>query len=120
MPYRLPALLYKDGILVALRHRGALARSRNLPFYAGTAAAYGLSREEALQLVTSNPAKILGVSDYLGTIEKGKWATFVVSEGDLLDMSTNSVTKAFINGMDVAIEGKQQVLNQRYFDKYSK
>mgnify|MGYP002629005851 CR=1 FL=1 len=120
MPYRLPALLYKEGILVALRHRGALARSRNLPFYAGTAAAYGLSREEALQLVTSNPAKILGVSDYLGTIEKGKWATFVVSEGDLLDMSTNRVTKAFINGMDVAIEGKQQVLNQRYFDKYSK
>jgi imidazolonepropionase-like amidohydrolase len=119
-PYRLPGLLQEAGVKVALRHSGMLARGRNLPFYAGTVAAYGVSEEEALAMVSSNTADILGVGDKLGTLEQGKDATLIISSGNILDMSTSIVEKAFIQGRDVEIEGKQQVLYERYMEKYSK
>ncbi len=117
-PYRLPGLLADEGIKVSLRHSGMLSRGRNLPFYAGTAVAYGVDREEALKMITLNTAEILGVDDILGTIEEGKDATLVISEGDILDMRTSMITEAFIQGRNVIIEGKQQVLFERFKEKY--
>ncbi|NNE32325.1 MAG: amidohydrolase family protein, partial [Winogradskyella sp.] len=69
--------LVDAGVLVALEPSGQMERmnSRNLPFYAGTTVAYGLSKEQALQLITSNAAKILGINDMYGTLETGKSAT---------------------------------------------
>jgi imidazolonepropionase-like amidohydrolase len=119
-PYQLPALLTEAGVKVSLRHDGMLSRGRNLPFYAGTAAAYGAGKEEALKMITSNAADILGVGDRLGTIEKGKDATLLLVEGDLLDMRGSVITNAFIQGRDVQVDGKQQVLYERYKEKYSK
>ncbi len=119
MPFKLPALMVKKGIMVGLIHDdGDVQSSRNLAFYAGTAAAYGLEKEEALKLVTSNPAKILGIDKTTGTLEQGKDANIVVSEGDLLDMRTNKLEYAFILGRAVTLEGKQQMLYERYKEKY--
>ena len=117
-PFRLPGMLQNEGILVALRHDGMLSRGRNLPFYAGTAAGYGLDREEALKMITSNSAQILGISNQVGSIEVGKDASLFICEGDVLDMRSSIITRAFIQGRDVIIEGKQQELFNRYREKY--
>lgn len=119
LPHKLPALLTKAGVKVALSHTGMVARSRNLPFYAGTAAAFGLSKEEALQLITKNPAEILGIDELVGTLEEGKRATFFVSKGDALDMMSNELSHAFIDGKHVVLDNEQQMLFKRYSDKYS-
>lgn len=118
-PYELPSLLHKEGIMVGLTHTGMLGRSRNLPFYAGTAAIYGISKEDALKMITSNTAKILGIDNVTGTLEKGKDANLLLVDGDLLDMRSSIIQKAFIQGRDVIIDHKQQVLNERYKEKYS-
>ena len=119
-PFQLPGLLTNAGVQVSLYHSGMIARGRNLPYYAGTAAAYGMDKEEALKMVTSNTAKILGVDDRMGTLEVGKDATLLLVEGDLLDMRSSIILKAFIQGRDVILEGKQQVLYERFMEKYSK
>jgi imidazolonepropionase-like amidohydrolase len=84
MPYKLPHLLTQAGVMVALMDDGALHGSRNLGFYAGTAAAYGMSKEDALKTITSNTAKALGIDSRVGTLEVGKDATLFVSNGDAL------------------------------------
>jgi len=118
-PYELPSMLHKEGIMVGLTHSGMLGRSRNLPFYAGTAAIYGIDKEDALKMITSNTAKILGIDNVTGTLEKGKDANLLLVDGDLLDMRSSIIQKAFIQGRDVIIDHKQQVLNDRYKEKYS-
>lgn len=118
LPYRLPAMLVEEGLTVGLTYP-SLMNARNLPFIAGTAAAYGLDPERALQMITLSNAEILGIDDRLGSLEAGKDATFFVSTGDALDMRTNNVTHAFINGRETTIEGTQQELFQRFSDKYS-
>ncbi len=117
-PYKAPAILHKAGVKVALAYSDP-TRARNLPFLAGTAAAYGLSKEEALQLVTSHPAQILGIGEKVGTLEKGKQATLVVSEGDLLDMRTSQVSMAFIQGKKIDLNDKHKALYNHFQKKYN-
>jgi imidazolonepropionase-like amidohydrolase len=117
-PYKLPSQLFEAGLTVSLSHRGMLAHGRNLPFFAGTAAAYGLDKEEALKMITSNTAKLLGIDDRLGTLMIGKDATLFVSEGDALDFRTNILSHAFISGKQVTLNNKQQELYQRFSKKY--
>ena len=119
-PYKLAGILHNKGVLVALESSGGMERmnTRNLPFYAGTAGAYGLGKEEALKLITSNTAKILGIDDMVGTLEKGKVATLFISEGDALDMRGNILTHAFIQGREVSLETHQTELYERYKEKY--
>jgi imidazolonepropionase-like amidohydrolase len=119
--YRLPYLLQKDSILFCLQMEGDMEamQSRNLPFNAGSAVAYGLSKEQALMSVTLNPAKILGVDKTLGTIEEGKLASLVISEGDLLDMKTNAVFLAYIAGKPVNLVNRQTELYLKYKNKYN-
>jgi len=118
LPYKLPYLLHEKGILVGLTYRDELQSSRNLPFFAGTAAAYGLSSEEALEMVTSNTARILGIESLTGTLEAGKDANIIISSGDVLDMRSNQIEKAFIRGRKLNLEGKQQELYERFKRKY--
>jgi imidazolonepropionase-like amidohydrolase len=94
-------------------------QTRNLPFLAGTCAAYGLDKEQALQLITSNTAKILGIDATCGTLEQGKDATLFISEGDALDMRTNKLTHAFIQGRTINLETHQSDLNKKYKEKYN-
>ncbi|MCW3117138.1 MAG: Amidohydrolase 3 [Chitinophagaceae bacterium] len=117
-PFKTPAVLQKAGVLFALNDEDETTRYRNLSFNAGTAAAYGLTREEALSAITLNAAKILGIDDRTGSIEPGKDANIVVCEGDILDMRSSIVTDAFIQGRKVSLENKQTQLYERYKHKY--
>lgn len=119
-PYRAAKILADAGILVGLGMEGEMERmsTRNLPFYAGTYAAYGLDKEKAVQLITGNNAKILGIDDKVGTLEVGKDATLFISEGDALDMRTNILNEAFIQGRKISLESHQTKLWKRYSDKY--
>lgn len=117
-PYKTPAMLKKAGVLFALNDEDETTRYRNLPFNAGTAATYGLTKEEALSAITLNAAKILGIDDITGSIEAGKDANIVISEGDILDMRTSIITAAFIQGRQVSLENKQTQLYERYKGKY--
>lgn len=117
-PYKTPAMLQKAGVLFALNDENEEPRYRNLAFNAGTAAAYGLTKEQALQAITLNAATILGVADKTGSIEAGKDANIIVSEGDLLDMRSSIITHAFIQGRQVSLETKQTQLYERYKHKY--
>lgn len=118
-PYKTPALLQKAGVLFAINDDDGQTRGRNLPFEAGTATAYGLDREQALAAITLNPAKILGVADKTGSIEVGKDANIVISEGDILDMKTNLVTAAFIQGREINLDNKQTQLYNKFKKKYA-
>ncbi|AXT53473.1 amidohydrolase [Aquimarina sp. BL5] len=122
LPYKNAKLLIDAGVLVGLQNTGQMERAnaRNLPFQAGTVAAHGLDKEKALQLITGNTAKILGIDDMVGTLEVGKDATLFISIGDALDMRTNQLEKAFIQGRDISLESHQTKLWKRYSKKYSK
>ena len=120
LPYKLAKKLVDSGVTVGLEASGDMERmnSRNLPFYAGTTVAYGLSKEQALQLITLNTAKILGIDKSYGSLEVGKSATLFISEGDALDIRTNKLLNAFIDGREISLESHQTKLWKRYSKKY--
>ena len=121
LPFKMAKLLTDKGILVGLENSGDKERmnTSNLPFQAGTCAAYGLDKEQALQLITSNTAKILGIDSQCGTLELGKDATLFISEGDALDMRTNKLTHAFIQGRMINLENHQTKLYSKYKAKFN-
>ena len=118
--FKIASQLVNSGLLVSIDVSGSMERmnTRNLPFYAGSFAAYGLDKEIALQLITLNSAKILGINDKLGSLEVGKHATFFVSKGDALDMRTNIIEHAFISGRKLSLETHQTELWKRYSKKF--
>ena len=121
MPYKLPKLLMQLGLTVGLQNINAMNfQVRNLPFYAGQVAGQGLDKEKALQLITSNTAKILGIDADYGTLTVGKSATLFISEGDALDMRTNILSHAFIDGRSLSLETHQTKLWKRYMGKYNR
>lgn len=118
--FRTPALLQKDSVLFCLQMEGDMEamQSRNLPFLAGYAAAYGLTKEQALQSVTLNTSKILGIDNMVGSLETNKVASLVVSDGDILDIKSNKIIAAYINGKPVNLINEQQKLYEKYKTKY--
>ena len=118
--YTIAKTLIDKGVLVSIGMEGQMERmnTRNLPFYAGTFAAFGLDKEVALQLITLNTAKILGIDAFTGSLKKGKDATLFISEGDALEMRGNSLSAAFIQGRKISLETHQTKLWKRYSDKY--
>ncbi len=121
LPYKMAKILTDKGIVVGLENSGDMERmqTRNLPFLAGTCAAYGLDKEQALQLITLNTAKLLGIDNQCGSLELGKDATLFISEGDALDMRTNKLTEAFIQGRMIDLENHQSRLYNKYKEKYN-
>lgn len=119
-PYKTPAMLQKAGVLFCIQNEGdqETHQTRNLGFLAGTAAAYGMTKEEALAAITSNPAKILGIDKTVGTLEEGKDATLFISTGDALDMRTNNVELAYIRGKKIQLTNEQMRLYETYKKKY--
>jgi imidazolonepropionase-like amidohydrolase len=117
-PFKTPATLQKAGVLYAITDEDETTTGRNLMFNAGTAASYGLSKEEALQAITLNAAKIVGIADKSGSIEIGKDANIIISKGDVLDIRTSQITKAFIQGRDINLDDKHKQLYKKYADKY--
>jgi imidazolonepropionase-like amidohydrolase len=118
-PFKTPALLEKKGIKFAfsLSNQGSW-NVRNLPFQAGQAVAKGLDPEAAIRALTLSPAEILGIDKQVGSLEIGKEATFIVSEGDVLDMRTSVITRAYIQGQPISLEDKQKILYEKYMEKY--
>jgi imidazolonepropionase-like amidohydrolase len=117
LPFKLAAMFKKEGILVGLTYSSQAYG--NLPFAAGQTVAYGLTKEEALQTVTLNNAKILGIDDKTGSLEVGKDANIVVSAGDILDMLTNNIEYAFITGRNINLDNKHKQLYRRFKEKYA-
>ncbi|MBU0697197.1 MAG: amidohydrolase family protein [Bacteroidetes bacterium] len=117
LPYKNAKILHDAGLLIAMSADGYW-QQRNLPFMAGVSAAYGLTKEEALATITSNTAKILGIDNMTGTLEVGKDANIIISEGDALDMMTNNITTAFIQGRSIDLNNVQKQLYKKYAEKY--
>ncbi len=117
LPYKMPKILHDSGVLYCLADVSAW-QQRNLPFQAGTSVAFGLTAEQALMAITKNTAEILGISDKYGTLEVGKSATIIVSEGDILDMKSSKVTRAWIDGRPIDLDDTQKQLNRKYNTKY--
>ncbi|MEM6271215.1 MAG: amidohydrolase family protein [Bacteroidota bacterium] len=110
-------LLHEAGVLVALSMND-FWNQRNLPFQAGTVAAYGVPKEVALQMITLHTAQILGIAERTGSLEVGKDANVLVSAGDLLDMRTSRVEHAFIQGRKIDLGNKQKDLYDKFSAKY--
>ncbi|MBP4137500.1 amidohydrolase family protein [Flavobacterium geliluteum] len=121
LPYKMAKILTDKGIIVGLENSGDHERMsvRNLPFLAGTCAAFGLDKETALQLITSNTSQLLGIDALCGTLETGKDATLFISEGDALDMRTNQLSTAFIQGREINLETHQTKLNKKFKQKFN-
>lgn len=121
LPYKLPKLLHDAGLLVSINPGGRMERmnTRNLPFYAGQVVGQGMDKEDALKMITSNAAKILGIDDKFGTLEVGKSATLFIAKGDALDMRGNIISHAFIDGRAISLESHHTSLYNRYSNKFN-
>lgn len=117
--YAIPGILQAKGVKFCLSIEPVreLMGSRNLPFIAGNAVSYGITKEQALSSITLNAAQILGIADKTGSLAVGKDANLIISEGDVLDMRSNKIEKAFIQGRDLDLVGKQQALYQRFKER---
>lgn len=122
LPFKMAKILMDAGLTITIDVSGRMERmnTRNLPFYAGTFAAYGVDKEKAVQMITLNAAKILGIDDRLGSLAEGKEATLFIAAGDALDMRTNQLSHAFIQGRKISLETHQTELWKRYMEKFSR
>jgi imidazolonepropionase-like amidohydrolase len=107
-----PSILFKAGVKFCFATEGS-SFARNLPYQAGTAVAYGLPKEEALKALTLNAAEILGVAAELGSIDVGKVADLVVTDGDIMELKTQ-VKYLFIKGQPVELKSRQTDLADKY------
>lgn len=122
--YTLPTKLHEAGVRFCIGF-GKWASSgasdmnvRNLPYQAGSAAAYGLPKDEALKSITLYPAQIFGVADRVGSLETGKDATLIVTNGDPLEVTTQ-VERMFIQGRAVDLSSRHTQLYKKYQEKYN-
>lgn len=111
--YESAAKLREAGVPFCISSGDGGPNVRNLPYYAGMAAAFGLSRADALKSVTLYPAQILNVADRLGSIEVGKIANLVVTDGDLLETRTH-VRHLFIDGRQIPLTSRHTDLNDAF------
>jgi imidazolonepropionase-like amidohydrolase len=114
-PYACPVRLHEAGVRFCIRSTGS-TNTRNLPYEAAMAASYGLPADEALKAVTLYPAQILGVADQLGNIGEGKRANLVLTNGDMLQASTQ-VLALFIDGKPLPPTSKHTRLYERYRER---
>ena len=116
--FSIPGELWKAGVKFAFATfgPGAEQNPRNLPYEAAAAVGFGLPYEEALKAVTLNAAQIWGAGDELGSIEKGKWADLIVTDGDPLETRTE-VKQVFIKGVSVDLENKHHRLYEKYLTR---
>jgi imidazolonepropionase-like amidohydrolase len=119
-PYTTPLKLHQAGVKYCISmSRGffVAAHIRNLPYHAATAAAYGLPKDEALKSITLYPAQILGIADRVGSLEPGKDATLIITDGDPLEIMTQ-VEMEFIQGRMIDLSDRHKMLYAKYQEKY--
>jgi imidazolonepropionase-like amidohydrolase len=115
--FTIPAKLSAAGVQFAISGEGEPFGERNTPYHAAMAAAYGLSKEEALKAVTTYSAKVLGIDGQAGSLELGKDATIIVTNGDPLKIETN-VQKEFIQGKKIDLRSRHTILYEKYREKF--
>lgn len=116
-PFRVPAELHEAGILFSIANGDDTAHERNLPYSAATAVAHGLPADAAIKAITLDAAAILGVDDRLGSLEKDKAATLIITDGSPLEVTTR-IHHAFIDGREIDLTSKHDVLYQKYKERY--
>jgi imidazolonepropionase-like amidohydrolase len=116
-PFTLPARLHALGVACALANSDDTAHERNLPFAAATAVKFGMPREQALRAITINPAVVLGIDDRYGTLAPGKSATFILTKGDPLEVTTQLVASV-LDGRRLSLRTKQTDLADKYRQRY--
>lgn len=116
-PFRTPALLEEAGVLYCIGIDGYW-QLRNLAFQAGQSVGFGLDYEKAVQAITLNTAKILGIDAQVGSLEVGKDATLIITSGDALDMRSSTVEQAFIQGRSIDLDNKHRKLYEKFKTKY--
>lgn len=114
--FEAPAKMHQAGVKFAIGTGDGGAEVRDLPYHAGLAGAFGLPKEEALRSVTLYPAQILGVADRLGSIDVGKMANVVVTDGDILEARTN-VKYVFIEGRLLPLTSRHTELFESFKDR---
>jgi imidazolonepropionase-like amidohydrolase len=114
--YENAAKLQAAGVRFCISTGDSGAHVRDLPFHAGMAAAYGLPKTEALKAVTLYPAQILGVADRVGSVEQGKIANLVVTDGDILEARTH-VRHLFIAGRQIPLVSRHTMLSDQFKDR---
>jgi len=114
--YENAAKLQAAGVRFCISTGDSGAHVRDLPFNAGMAAAYGLPKSEALKSVTLYPAQIMGVADRMGSIEQGKIANLVITDGDILEARTN-IRHLFIAGRQIPLTSRHTMLNDQFKDR---
>ncbi|MEQ9207914.1 MAG: amidohydrolase family protein [Phycisphaerales bacterium] len=115
--YTLPQTLENAGVQWSLTMSSRFGHERNLPDAAAIAVAHGLSPQAALHGITLGAAQILGVDHLIGSIEKGKHATLIITDGDILE-TTTVVQAAYIQGRSIDLGNKQTELRDTYREKY--
>lgn len=120
MPYAIASKLQEGGVLFCIQNEGDMEamNARNIPFLAGTAKAYGLTDEQAVSAISLNACKIMGIDKEYGSIEVGKSATLFVSEGNALEMKSNQLVLAMLNGKFMSLKNKQTDLYKKYEEHY--
>ena len=103
------ARLQRAGVKFSISTGGSGTSVRDLPWQAGIASAFGLPKDEAIKAVTLYPAQAMGVQDKLGSIEVGKMANIVVTDGDLLEAKSKT-RFLFIDGRQVPLTSKHEDL----------
>ena len=116
-PFTNAMKLHEAGVRFCIAGNEGSGNTRNLPYHAATAAAYGLPKDIALKSVTLSAAQILGISDRVGSLEEGKDATLMVTNGDPLEVATE-VRHLFIQGRKIDLTSKQTQLYEKYRQKY--
>ncbi|MCK6421990.1 MAG: amidohydrolase family protein [Aquabacterium sp.] len=119
-PFRLPARLAQAGVQYCISRVGgerSASNERNLPYEAATAAAHGLAPEEALKAITLHAARILGADDRLGSLQPGRLASFIVTDGDPLETTTR-IERLYVQGREVDPGNRQRRLERKYEQRY--
>ena len=117
-PFTGPAKLYEAGVKYCISMgTGGASNHRNTPYEASKAASYGLPKDEALKSVTLYAAEVLGIADKAGSLEKGKDATLMITDGDPLEITTQ-VTQVYIQGKKIDMSDRHKILYDKYKEKY--
>ena len=110
--YANPAALQRAGVRFAIVSDDA-SQSRNLPYEAAMARAYGLGADAALRAITLSPAEIFGVAERMGAISPGRDADLFVASGDIMDPRTE-VTHVLIDGREQPLQTRHTHLYEQF------
>lgn len=111
--YELPAKLFRAGVTYAIGGTSSAPYAHRLPYEAGAAVAFGLPVTEALHAVTRYPAEILGLDDSIGTLEVGKKATFLITDGHPLEYNT-TIEQVYVDGRRSDMMDMHRQLYEKY------